>query len=78
VDISFHHDGKQCRVDAAAPLEQRRKKRSRAQLRDLQVEVPSRGAQRPGSDAVAVGGEVAGAFEWGGADERVASASISS
>ena len=69
MDVGLHHNREQRLIDAAAPLEQGGEERPGAQLRDLQIEVSGRGAQRPGSGAVAVGGAVAGAFERGGADE---------
>ena len=69
MDIGLHHNGEQGLVDAAAALEQGGEERPGAQLRDFQVEVPGRGAQRPWPGAVAVGCAVAGAFKRGSADK---------
>ena len=70
MDIGLHHNGEQGLVDAAAALQEGREERPGAQLRDLQVEVPGRGAEGARSGAVAERGAVARALEWGGTDER--------
>ena len=70
VNIGLHHHSEEGLVDATAPLQECGEERASAQLRDLQIEVSGGGGQRSGSDPVAVGGAIAAAFEWGGADER--------
>ena len=70
VEVGLHHDGEQGLVDPPTLLEQGGEERPGAQLRDLQIKVPSRRAQGSWSGAVAIRGAVAGAFKRGGADER--------
>jgi hypothetical protein len=70
VDVGLHHDREQRLIDAAAVLQQGGEERARTQLRDPQIEIPSGRRQGPGPGAVAVGVQVAGAFERGGTDER--------
>ena len=69
VEVSLHNDGEQGLVDTAAPLEEGGKERPLPQLRDLQIQVPSR-RRDPGPGSVALGRAVIGAFKTVGADVR--------
>ena len=70
VHVGLHHHREQGLLDPTAPLQQGREERPHTQLPDLQPEVPGRGRQPAGTGAVAKGGAVVGALEWGSADER--------
>ena len=54
VHVGLHHHREQRLVDPAAPLQQRREERPRAQLGDRQLQIPRGRGQRPGPVPVAL------------------------
>jgi hypothetical protein len=70
VQVGLHHHRKQRLVHPPAPLQQPGEERPRPQLRDPQLQIPSRGGCQPGPVPVALGQPLGCPLVWGGADHR--------